>query len=122
MKEYIEIIKNKGIFYNVYGEDAYVMSSITDYKITNGRMGFPINSIEKIKKILKEKNINYIICEEQITEEKTFKENNYNKYLYLGKKIYKENQEKDNLLKSIKKLPHEKILEISKYINYIIYK
>ena len=120
MKECIKL-KSQGIFYNVYDKDAYVLYSITDYKITNGRLGFPINSLEKIKKILDDKNINYKIIDNK-PEEKTFNKNNYNKYYKLGKRLYDENITKNNLVKNIKKLPHDKILEISKYVNYIIYK
>ena len=117
MKESIEL-KRQGIFYNVYDKDAYVLYSITDYKITNGRLGFPKEKIDKVKEILDDKNINYSI--DGIS--KTFKKNNYNKYLKIGNKIYMDEMERVNLLKNIKKLPHDKILEISKYVNYIIYK
>ena len=117
MKECIEL-KSQGIFYNVYDKDAYVLYSITDYKITNGRLGFPKEKIDKIKEILEDKNINYNID----GVFKTFNKNNYDKYYKLGKKSYSSEIERNNLLKSIKKLPYDKVLEISKYVNYIIYK
>ena len=117
MKESIEL-KSQGIFYNVYDKDAYVLYSITDYKITNGRLGFPKEKIDKVKKILDDKNINYRID----GIDKTFKNNNYNKYLKIGTKTYNSEIERTNLLKNIKKLPYDKVLEISKYVNYIIYK
>ncbi len=69
MKEYVEI-KRQGIFYNVYGKDAYIITNFTDYKITNGRSGFPLNSIDKVKEILNKNKVNYIIIDEDITEEK----------------------------------------------------
>ncbi len=117
MKESIDL-KSQGIFYNVYDKDAYVLYSITDYKITNGRLGFPKEKIDKIREILDDKNIDYSID----GVGKTFNKNNYNKYYKLGTKSYNNEMIRNNLLKNIKTLPHDKVLEINKYVNYIIYK
>ena len=122
MKSYIEI-KKQGVFYNVYDKDAYIIMYLTNYKITNGRIGFPSNAIDKIKDILNNNKINYIIIDEDIIEEKNFNnKNRYNKYLKLGIKEYEIIRDKESLLKSINKLSPDKIKEISKYVNYIIYK
>ena len=121
MKKYIEI-KRQGVFYNVYNEDAYIIMGLTKYKITNGRIGFPISSIDRIKNILNENKINYVVIDDDKIEDKKFKNNRYNKYLEIGKTTYKEGQEKESLIKNIDKLSSDKIKEISKYVNYIIYK
>ena len=121
MKKYIEI-KNQGVFYNVYNEDAYIMYSLTNYRLTNGRLGFPKNSIDRIKNILEENKINYIIIDDDIVEEKQFKRNSYNRYLKLGTKLYEQQREKDSLLKNINKLSNDDIKKVNKYVNYIIYK
>ena len=122
MKEYVEI-KRQGIFYNVYGKDAYIITNFTDYKITNGRSGFPLNSIDKVKEILNKNKVNYIIIDEDITEEKNFKtKNKYKQILKESLKRYEDIRDKESLLKNINKLSPDKIKQISKYVNYIIYK
>ena len=88
------------------------------YRVKNGRLGFPKEKIDKVKKILDDKSINYNID----GVSKTFNKNNYNKYYKLGIQTFNDEIERTNLLKSIKKLPYDKVLEISKYVNYIIYK
>ena len=122
MKEYVEI-KRQGIFYNVYGEDAYIITNFTDYKITNGRSGFPLNSIDKVKEILDKNKVNYIIIDEDVIEEKNFKtKNRYKIVLKESLKKYEDIRDKESLLKHINKLSPDKIKQISKYVNYIIYK
>ena len=72
-KEYVIIIKS-GNFYTCLDSDAIVMNQIFNYKIvetTNQKkIGFPLNSINKVKVILEEKQVNYIIVEEEIIEKK----------------------------------------------------
>ena len=123
MKKYVTIVKGKGIFYNVYGDDAYVMSSIIKNKIKGDRLFFTDKSIEKIKKLLEKNKINYRIKDNYKTiEEKTFNRNGYNKHFKMGMEKYNKNIDKQILIDQIKKLDDEKITSISKYINYIIYK
>ena len=123
MKKYVTIEKGKGVFYSVYGDDAYVMSSITRNKIKGDRLCFTVKSIEIIKTLLEKNKINYRIKEKyNIIEEKTFNRNGYNKHFKIGKEKYNENIDKKILIDQIKKLDHEKIESISKYINYVIYK
>ena len=68
-----------GKFYNVYGDDAKVVSIITDYRIINNRLGFPINMINKVMGLLDNKKISYIILN---------KDNVVNEYKGINK-IYK---------------------------------
>lgn len=80
-KEYIDsvILIKSGSFYVTYENDALIINNIFNYQIVNGRVGFPIKSIDKIMKILKEKNVSYVIDDgEEINK---FRENN-NEYLY----------------------------------------
>lgn len=83
-KEYVIIIKS-GNFYTCLDSDAIVMNQIFNYKIvetTNQKkIGFPLNSINKVKVILEEKQVNYIIVEEEIIEKRKNKKNNYKKFL-----------------------------------------
>lgn len=123
MKKYVTILKGKGIFYNVYGEDAFVMSSITNNKIQKDRLCFTERKIKNIKHLLDKNKINYKIKKESnIIEEKTYKRSNYNKYLKKGFDKYNKNIEKEILIDKIKKLDDDKVTSISKYVNYVIYK
>ncbi len=80
--KYIIIIRC-GYFYETYGEEAYIIHKIFGYKIkeVSGsiRVGFPINSYNKVTNKLNKLKINYFIINEN-TKVK-FKENNYSKYL-----------------------------------------
>jgi DNA mismatch repair ATPase MutS len=55
-----------GNFYKIYGKDAYIISYLLNYKlkkIDNGsnECGFPLNVIDKVKRSLEERKINYLI-------------------------------------------------------------
>ena len=68
-----------GKFYNVYGDDAKVVSVLTGYRIINNRLGFPISMINKVIGLLDNKKISYIIFD---------KDNVIRKYKGINK-IYK---------------------------------
>ena len=54
-------VKENGIFFSAYNEDAWILSYIFDYKLVDGiKVGFPENVIEKIKNKLEEYKISYI--------------------------------------------------------------
>lgn len=78
--KYIIMIKC-GYFYEIYGEEAYIMSKVFGYKIKEvsgcDRVGFPINSYNKVINRLKRIKINYLIYG---GEKVRFKDNNYDKY------------------------------------------
>ena len=46
------ILDKRGIFYNAFGSDAKVVSTITGYNINNNQVGFPINNLEKVVSML----------------------------------------------------------------------
>lgn len=94
-KDYI-IIQKQGIFYTVYGLDAYIISYIFDYQIKLNKVGFP--NIDKLNNL----KINYIVINEN---KKKFKNNNYSKYTL--ENINKMNKIIDKLKNNI---PDEEIL------------
>ena len=82
--EFIIIIKS-GNFYEVIDKDALIVNKLFGYKISKLsdtiKCGFPITSIEKVVNILNEQYINYIIIENNnITINKSFDKNSYNKF------------------------------------------
>ena len=58
--DYIVLIKS-GSVYITYDNDAIILNNIFDYQNINNKVGFPIRSVDKIMNSLNDKNINYII-------------------------------------------------------------
>lgn len=84
-KNYIILIK-QGNFYIVINKDANIIHNIFKYKIVESKdfikVGFPVQTINKIKDKLNSLNINYIILENnEIVEKQKFKKNNINNYI-----------------------------------------
>ena len=83
-KEYIILIKS-GNFYVALQQDAIVLNDIFKYKlnISNNiiKVGFPINTLNKILKTLDNININYIVLDKNILHINKSKTNMYNKYI-----------------------------------------
>ena len=93
--EYICLFKI-GTFYCAYNRDAYIMSYIFKYKIRDKKdakeVGFPVDSVNKIKARLEQEKANYILVEtstEYSVSEKSDL-NNSNKYneLYVKARNY----------------------------------
>ena len=117
------VLRKSGKFYYTYDNNAFVLHAITNYKISNGRVGFPINTLGKVETLLEEKKINYtVIIKDEEVEKKDFKNrNNYNKYLEYGKENNQRIKREEELIELIKKLPKEKTNEIIKYLTGMIY-
>ena len=71
------VIRKTGGFYQVFDNDAIIINYLCDYKIVNGRVGFPLNSIDKVVNLLMENKISY--CVKEGMKEVDSKE--YNKYI-----------------------------------------
>ena len=81
--KYVILIK-VGIFYETYHEDAYILNNLLGYKISdingNKRLGFPVNSFNKVTEKLKKFKINYLIIDKEIIKKK-FNKNSYDNFL-----------------------------------------
>ena len=88
-------IRKHGGFYHVFDDDCYILYYLFDYKIINRRVGFPLNSLNKVINKLTDLSISYEVIEESKRDFK--KLNKYNKYLKLGISKY----DKDNKYLSI---------------------
>ena len=81
--KYVIMIK-VGIFYEVYGEEVYILNNLFDYKINvvNGKkkLGFPVKSLEKVILKLNRFKINYLIIDRENIRKK-FNKNKYDSYL-----------------------------------------
>ena len=75
-----------GSFYDAYSKDAYIMSYLLGYKISEKQnipmCGFPISSISKVENVLEKNKINYILLDKKANYEEEYRyinnqENNY---------------------------------------------
>ncbi len=114
------VIRKMGLFYNIFDDDAQILSYLLGYRVINGRCGFPVNSYNKVINTLEERKINYIVVD---TEEikKDFKNlNNYDLYLAKSKSklslmnIVKEINEK------IENLPEDKLYKVLEYLKELV--
>lgn len=117
--KYVILIR-VGIFYETYGDDVYILNNLFNYKVKdiNGvkRVGFPINSYNKVTEKLNKFKINYLIIDNEIIKKK-FNKNNYNQYvnfdMSIDDRIYsifnklmilKANPSIDNILNKIEEM------------------
>ena len=98
------ILIKSGNFYVTFDGDASVFYYLFNYQITENKVGFPINNIDKILFELRENQLNYIIVEsdEQKTIQYTEYSNEpYQKLLEKSKKYELEKKNHQQLLEKI---------------------
>ena len=89
IKNYVLISKGTGKFYNVYEDDAFIISFIMDYKVLPGiKCGFPDNALSKVIKNLDDNHISYkVVVDKSVIDEYNYKNlNQYDKYVILSRK------------------------------------
>ena len=106
MKEKYEIQKNEnlqsiilikyGNFYATINDDSFIMKKLFNYQIIKGKVGFPLNAIDKVKSKLNDLRVNYLIYNsEDDIDKQVFDDNTYNAILNECKKQeYKDNMKK----------------------------
>lgn len=57
----IVILDKRRIFYNAFGSDAKVVSTITGYNINNNQVGFPLNNLEKVVSMLSKHHVSVYV-------------------------------------------------------------
>lgn len=105
-------IRETGIFYTVFDDDAKIISYFFDYKLKNGSVGFPKNAINKVTNLLEDKKIDYEVIGKD-AKNMTFKKlNNYNKFM--AKAIAKNDVVKiiDDMKYSLDKMSEEELHEL----------
>jgi hypothetical protein len=82
------VIRLRGMFYNAYDKSAFVLSELTSYKVKKAnanakcKCGFPTNALKKVKSILDNEKIDYIIFEgTAVVYEGHFEENRFSTVL-----------------------------------------
>ena len=108
------VIRRNGGFYYAFDNDALVISYLTGYKVSSGRCGFPLNSLNKVTNLLEESKVNYVVKENmKEVESKNYKKNNkYNKVLDKGKKKYDIDYRINKLQENLHNLSYDKLCKL----------
>ena len=105
IKNYVLISKGAGKFYNVYEDDAFIISFIMDYKVLPGiKCGFPDNALSKVIKNLDDNHISYkVVVDKSVIDEYNYKKiNQYAKFMNVARKTALLKNRLDILMKTIK--------------------
>ena len=105
MKDYIDIRKN-GCFYNVYGDDCYILFYLFKYKINSNKVGFHNRSINSVINKLNYYKVNYNFNNNKVCFGKI---NSYYKYVELGKNKYIEYNKLIDIENKVLKLDNHKL-------------
>ena len=110
----VVVIRKNGGFYYVLDNDAIVVSYLTNYKIINGRCGFPLNSLSKVTNLLEDNTINYVVREnmKDIDNRNYKKMNRYSVVLEKGKKKFDIDYRINDMVEKIKLLDYDKLSDL----------
>ena len=119
--EEVVVFIKYGNFYRCYYNDAYIVSYLFDYKLSDKKStGFPICNIDKVLSILKNNNISCIVINDINNVINYICINNkYNSFLDLSKKNYTLNGALFSINKEAKELLIENINNYNIIINFI---
>lgn len=117
------LLRKMGGFYVCFDNDAIVLSYLCNYQIKNSRVGFPINTLDKVLNILDNNSINYIVRsnDEDINKKILGKKNKYNIYLDKGKKKIDLDYRINKILDKINNMKEEEVNNLLKLIEDNIY-
>ena len=108
----IVVLRKIGGFYTCFDNDAIIISYLCNYKIVNNRVGFPINTINKVSNLL-DNSISYIIKNDDNEDKKIYgKKNRYNYYLDMGKKKIDIDYRVNGIIKKINDMKVEDIVSL----------
>lgn len=107
------VFRKFGGFYSVYDNDAIILHYLFNYKIKESRVGFPVNSIDKVTNKLDELHINYQVEDEKVS----FKDNKYDFYLASSKNKITLDYKIEEIISKIDKLDFNKLNELIKIID-----
>ena len=115
------IIRKSGGFYQVFDNDALIISYLFDYKIINYKCGFPLVAINKVINTLEEKKINFIIKDEEEVVKNFRNKNTYSKYLEKARVKDNINNRIKSILDKINDLDVKKLNEVLSVIEETLY-
>ena len=107
-------LRKVGGFYHAFDEDAILLFSLFHYRINNGKSGFPVSSLEKVKNTLQAEKVDYYLKISEEEEEKMsfHDENRYLEIYNKGKEEYREFHKKEKLAEKLFTLNEEQVDEV----------
>ena len=115
------VIRKSGGFYQVFDNDALIISYLFDYKIINHKCGFPLVAINKVINTLEEKKINFIIKDEEEKIKNFRNKNTYSKYLEKARLKDNINNRIKSILDKINDFDVKKMNEVLSVIEETLY-
>ena len=115
------VIRKSGGFYQVFDNDALIISYLFDYKIINYKCGFPLVAINKVINTLEEKKINFIIKDEEEVVKNFRNKNTYSKYLEKARVKDNINNRIKSILDKINDFDVKKMNEVLSVIEETLY-
>ena len=108
------IFRKAGNFYSVFDDDAFILNSLFHYKIKDGRVGFPINSIDKVTNKLKELHIDFRL--DNVNTH--FDDNKYDYYLIESKNKISLAYKIDDIIGKINSADSNQLRELIELIDH----
>ena len=115
------VIRKTGGFYQVFDNDALIISYLFNYKIINFKCGFPLIAINKVINTLEEKKINFIIKDEEEIVKNFKNKNTYSKYLEKARVKDNINNRIKSILDKLNDLDTKKMNEVLSAIEEVLY-
>lgn len=108
------LLRKVGGFYVCFDDSAIILFYFFDYKIKNGRVGFPISAISKVTNVLENNSINYVIKDNMTEVEKNIfgKKNKYKYYLDKGNNKISLDNRINNIMDIINSKEYEDIVKL----------
>ena len=121
MKKNCVLLRQIGKFINAFDEDALIINYLLDYKLVNGKIGFPLTTLPKVINILEENHISYEV--KGTLDDTVMNYKNRNKYNYILEKAILKKKTSDRVYSINDNLPNlsnEKLDRIITFIEEVI--
>ena len=112
MSSKVVLRKNVG-FYCVYGDDAYILYYLLNYRIIGDKVGFPNSAFNKVVNLLEDNHISYEV-DGNVYDFKN--RNKYKKILDLGKRKSSLDYRVNDIISKLDKLNEKDIDKILDYV------
>ncbi|MEG1288259.1 MAG: hypothetical protein RSD29_02800 [Bacilli bacterium] len=117
-KNCLELYKS-GTFYNIYGDDGLIIHKLMGYKYIEYKksVGFPAVALDKVKNILEDNKISYVILDKKdVLSEYKGIDNMYDKALASALKDYDIEKRSSRLLEIVNNCNEEELKSIFEFI------
>ena len=111
------LLRQIGKFVNAFDEDALIVNYLLDYKLSNGKIGFPSSVLPKVINVLEDNHISYEI--KGTLNDTVMNYKNRNKYNYVLEKAILKKKTNDRIYSINDKLPNLNEKKLDQIISFI---